>query len=305
MLGRVVECREPTGIAAGWWLDGGRRTSAAPAGGGNAGAVSGVNLRIANLYETTALAPGPGLDLYDAQLTGQAAKPLLTNVAYGSFSAYVHPHLVANGVSKIVQLYVLPTGEDPVANKADAVNVGGVEDDGSGLQVTLLLTHDVGGVELPGALPSISFSTFVEKGDDGSGGRKGPLAPPPPAGDGELLASTTVLDDERINNAGGYLMIDDSCDEPLNHDPNSTGLPEIFAASSPEFNTPFALFAVPPATHQVSVATWTDSATPTCAQLTSRQGQTSVDVTAGQQSLVFVYGTSATDLHLAVGPVQP
>jgi hypothetical protein len=37
----------------------------------------------------------------------------------------------------------------------------------------------------------------------------------------------------------------------------------------------------------------------------SYPGQLSVDVTSGQQSLVFVYGTSLTDLHLAVGPIQP
>lgn len=280
-------------------------TATSEGGTADAGAVSDVNLRIANLYETTALAAGPGLDLYDTPLTGQAAKPLLTDVAYGSFSAYVHPHSVISGGTKAVQLYVLPTGEDPVASKVDAVNIGGVEDDGSGVQVTLLLAHDIGGVELPGALPSLSFSTFVEKGDDGSGGRKGPIAPAPPGGDGELLASTTVLDDERIPGGGGYLMIDDSCAEPLNHDPNSTGLPEIFAASSAEFNTPFALFPVTPGTHEVSVATWTGSATPTCAQLTAKQGQTSVAATGGQQNLVFVYGTSATDLHLAVGPIQP
>ena len=41
------------------------------------------------------------------------------------------------------------------------------------------------------------------------------------------------------------------------------------------------------------------------AQLTAKQGQSGVDVTEGQQSIVFVYGTSATDLHLAVGPIQP
>ena len=31
----------------------------------------------------------------------------------------------------------------------------------------------------------------------------------------------------------------------------------------------------------------------------------SVDISAGQQTLVHVYGTSVTDLHVAVGSIQP
>jgi hypothetical protein len=99
-------------------------------------------------------------------------------------------------------------------------------------------------------------------------------------------------------------MIDAACDEPLNHDPNSTGVPEIFATSSTTYNTPFALFPTSAGTHQVSVVYSGSGVAPTCAQLTAKQGATSVDVAAGQESLVFVYGTSPTDLHLAVGPVQ-
>jgi hypothetical protein len=95
------------------------------------GADSGVSIRVANVYETDSLQPGPGLDLYDVPLTGEAAKPLLTDIAYGSFSAYVHPHLLPNALTKIIQLAVLPTGEDPVADMKDAKGIGGLIDDGS------------------------------------------------------------------------------------------------------------------------------------------------------------------------------
>ena len=37
----------------------------------------------------------------------------------------------------------------------------------------------------------------------------------------------------------------------------------------------------------------------------ARQGTVSVDVAAGQQVEAYVYGTSATDLHLALAPLQP
>jgi hypothetical protein len=43
---------------------------------------------------------------------------------------------------------------------------------------------------------------------------------------------------------------------------------------------------------------------PTCAQLTQKQGTTSVDIAAGQQVEAYVYGTSSTDLHLAAALIQ-
>jgi hypothetical protein len=285
----------------------GTTASAAPSSGGNsgsaAGTVSDMSIRIANFYVTGTSQPGPALDLYDVQLQGQKATPILTDVAYGTFSAYAHPHLVPDAISKLAYFEVLPTGEDPVANKADASNLGALMDDGSHPQETLVLSDDVGGVRLPGPLASLASSTFLEKGDDGQGA-KAPVAPDPPAGQGQLLASTAILTDERVPGAGGFLMIDDSCDEPLNHDPNSTGVPEIFAVSSATYTTAFALFPVTPATHQVSVAAYSGS-NATCAQLTPKQGTVSIDVTAGQNIMAFVYGTSLTDLHVALGPIQP
>jgi hypothetical protein len=275
-------------------------------GNSAAGSVSDMSFRIVNLYVTGTSQPGPALDIYDVQLSGQSAKPILTNVAYGAFSAYVHPHTAPDSFSKISYLEAMPAGEDPVANKADATSIGVMQDDGSHPQETILLADDMGGARLPGPLASLSSSTFVEKGDDADGG-KPPVLPAPPAGDGQLLASTAVMDDQRLHGNGWYLMIDDSCNEPLNHDPNSTGLPEIFAVASATAtaSTGFALFPVTAATHQVGVVTWADAMTPTCAQLTPKQGTVSVDVTAGQNSQVFVYGTSLTDLHVAVGPIQP
>jgi hypothetical protein len=81
-----------------------------------------MRMRVVNLFAPNK-ATGPALDIYDAQLNGQKATPVATNVAYGSVSAYFAPHQEPN--SSVVQLYALPAGEDPVAKKADAQNMGG------------------------------------------------------------------------------------------------------------------------------------------------------------------------------------
>ena len=82
-------------------------------------------------------------------------------------------------------------------------------------------------------------------------------------------------------------------------------MPEVFAASCATYYPSFALFPASDGSHQVCVVYLDSGEAPACAQLTAKQGTRSVDVAAGQQSLVFVYRTSVTDLHLAVGPIQP
>lgn len=252
-------------------------------------------MRVVNLFAPKNAA-GPALDIYDVQLTGQQAKPVSTNIGYGSTSAYFTPHQATN--VPIVQLYALPAGEDPVANKADAQNMGGAQDDGSHPQITWVLIADTGGLST-GPLAGLSFGTVVEKGTDNGG--KAPVAPPAPPGKGELLLDTRAVFGVH---AGLYLLIDTSCDEPLNGDPADPGLPYIFAVDGQQPVSSFALFAATPGSHQVSLVSWTSGTTPTCAQLTAKQGTTSVDVTAGQQIEAYVYGTSATDVHLALAPIE-
>jgi hypothetical protein len=281
---------------------GGGAASVPAATGGNSVATkaSGISMRVVNLYDPDNVA-GPALDIYDVQLTGQKATPVATNVAYGSASAYFTPQEPTNDIgSPIVQLYALPTGEDPTTKFADATGVGGAGDDGSHAQITELLEADNGGVALPGALSRLGFSDRVEKGDDGNGG-KAPVAPAAPAGQGEILVDTTSL--SGVNDIL-FLMIDDSCAPPLNGDPNATGVPEIFAAATGSIQSSYAIFPTSAGTHQVSVVDWPQGASATCAQLTAKQGTTSVTVAAGQQIEAYVYGTSATDLHLALAPIK-
>ena len=272
-----------------------------PMAGGSAssGQAGQTSVRIGNFYADQNLQPGPALDLYDTPV-GQAAKPILMAVAHGSFSAYVHPH-ESGGV---VRLYVLPTGEDPVANMADEKGIDGYQDDGSQLQETFILASEgKGGSGCLGTGPicELDSSPVIEKGDDANGGT-GPVASPPAAGQAELLVSTHVMDDENVR-ASYYLFVDASCDPPVNGDASQEpGLPYVFAASGGPSQ---AIFPTTPGTHQISVVANSDSTLPTCAALGPKQGQMSVDVTAGQQVLVYVYGTSVTDLHLAVGPIQP
>ena len=267
--------------------------SAAPA---STGGTSQMSMRVVNLYDPQKKA-GPALDIYDAQLIGQKATPIATNLAYGGVSAYFKPHLEPN--TTIAQLYALPAGEDPVAKKADAQQVGTAQDDGSHPQLTWVLTADNSGAQGDIPLAGLSDTSWVEKGTNN--GSKAPVAPPAPAGKGELLADTAAAPNP---STGLYLMIDDACDPPLNGDPAEKGLPQIFAADGRAPVSSFAVFATSPGTHQVSVVPWTSSIQPTCAQLTAKQGTTSVDVGGGQQIETFVYGTSDTDLHLAVAPIQ-
>jgi hypothetical protein len=266
-------------------------------------------VRVANFYVDHSNKPGPALDVYDTPL-GQAGTPLITGLAYGSISPYVFPPEASGVGPPVVQLYALPAGEDPVANRADAVGVGGYQDDGSHLQETIVLDSEgASGNGLgTGPLAGLSTSSFVEKGDDANGG-KAPVAPPPTGGQGEFLVSTHVVEDENLSGPGGnqgyFFFIDDSCTPPINGDPNTKGLPEVFNSDGSPIKSAFAIFPTTSGSHDVSIVARGGGLEPTCQQLTPRQGKTTTTITAGQQVLVFIYGTSAADLHLALAPVQP
>jgi hypothetical protein len=272
--------------------------SSSGGGGGAAGpsgSASAASLRFVNLFTTATKQPGPALDIYDTQ-TGQAAKPLIAGLAYGAVSGYVHP-TASNGVSTF---YALPAGEDPVAKQSDAKGGGVLQDDGSHPQETIRLTGATGTVE-DGPLGGLNFGTIVEKGTDNGG--KAPVAPPPPAGQGEILVDPAAFSGI-VPSTGNYLLIDTSCAPPLNGDPLAKGVPEIFAAAGQAASN-FAEFVTTPGAHQVSADIEQQSASPTCATLATKQSTSTVTVAAGQQILAFLYGTSATDAHLAYAPVAP
>jgi hypothetical protein len=279
---------------------------AAPTGGATTaavGKVSPMSIRFANFYLKNGK-PGPALDIYDTP-QGEAATPLLSGVAYGTVSAYAHPHLQSTSVTGqgVTEFYALPAGENPVTDKADGAGIDGIEDDGSHPQITMLLLPDSGSSLGDGPISGLSSSERVEKGDDN--GSKGPVAPPPPAGKGEILVDTSPISGLQTGSLGMYLSSDGSCTPPINGDPSMPGVPYIFNASSAAIQSAYAIFPVAPGTHQVSVVAWTTDVTPTCAQLTRKQGTMSISVTAGQQVELYVYGTSVTDLHLAAAPIQP
>jgi hypothetical protein len=270
-------------------------TGSAPAAAVPTGKTSPMKMRVVNLYAPNKSA-GPAIDVYDVQLTGQKATPLVTNIAYGAVSDYFSPHVDSNGI--IQSLYALPAGEDPVAKHADAQGFGGAQDDGSHPQITWVLSADTGNGLSTGPLGGLSFGSRVEKGTDN--GSSAPLAPAPPSGQGEIMVDTNQSPDP---STGYYIMIDNSCTPPLNGDTSLPGLPYAFAVDGEAPVSGFALFATSPGSHQVSVVGWTSSDTPTCAQLTALQGTTTVNVSAGQQIEAYVYGTSVTDLHLALAPI--
>jgi hypothetical protein len=274
----------------------------APVGGSApAHPLSDASIRVANLYAPKDK-PGPALDIYDTQLTGVAATPILSSVGYGTVSAYVHPNLLGTFPQKTVELWALPAGENPATSTAneDSKAIGGLIDDGSNAVMTIVVSADTGGIQIPGVLSGLQDSERVESGDDGQG-EKGPAAPTPPAGKGELLVDTSVT--PQTGSSGLYLMVDNSCTPPINGDPNVKGVPYVFAADSSSLKSQFALFPTTPGTHQVSVVSWTSDIQPTCHQLTKRQSTTSVTVTAGQQDLVFIYGPTLSDLHIVAAPI--
>jgi hypothetical protein len=303
VVGALISCGGSGGNTAtggsGGRADGGGGTGG-QAADASPGPASGLSLRFVNTLLPSGTT-GPTLDLYDGTWT-----PLVTGLAYGAVSGYVVPRFTAAGSTSLLVI-ALPAGS-PVTDAADEGVVWSGVDDGSHAQLTLLLAQ-IGPASSPdaGALAGSGTAIFIEKGSDGYG-NAGPLAPPPPTGQGEFLASTVPIDVTPTPfdaSSYEYFFVDDSCTLPLNGDPNQAGTPYLFALPTATPKSFFALYPAAPGTHQLSVVAWTDGVLPTCAQLTARQGATSATVTAGQQILAFVYGSSLTDLHLVTAPIAP
>lgn len=282
-----------------------KAVASAPAAGAE-GPVSTASIRVANMFSSSRTPGGP-LDIYDVQLNDPNAKtkpvPIISNVAYGAFSDYVHPHILGT-LTKAIELEALPAGSDPVADGSQAQGIGGLIDDGSGAQATIELEgpSDTDTL-LPGPLAGLAVSMIMEKGDDGQGG-KGPAAPPVTDSGAQILASYGPAQ-QMIPGAGGYfLFIDSSCAPPLNGDPNDKTLPDIFAADGVAPVSSFAVFATTAAAHHLTVAFDNSGTLPKCSALGPKQGDADVTLAAGQQALALVYGTKNTDLHIAVGVIQ-
>lgn len=279
--------------------------SGSTGGGASSGSVSGVRLRVVNTFLPSGTT-GPTLDIYDNSPNALTAssKPIISGLAYGTVSAYVTPHYAGPNV-KSVLLAALPTGSAPT-DTMDAQQIWGT-DDGSNAQVTVVLTADRNSIigASPPPLSGLSFSGCVEKGSDPNDGM-GPLAPTPPSGQGEFLASTAPIEATTLGSGPGYyFFIDDSCTPPLNGDTNVPGVPYIFAVDGEAPVSSFALFAAAPGSHSISIVASDNSTTPPCSALTPMQGTTTQAVTAGQQILAFVYGSSATDVHVVLAPIAP
>jgi hypothetical protein len=280
--------------------------TAAAAGNGAAPAVSDISLRVANMFSSSRTPGGP-LDIYDVQLnnpnTTTKPVPIISAVAYGAFSDYVHPHIIGS-FTKTIQLEALPAGDDPVADGAQAQGIGGMIDDGSGAQATLELQGPgPSDTLLDGPLAGLSFTTVMEKGDDGQGG-KGPAAPAVTGSSPEILASAGPAENMFAGAHSYYLFVDSSCAPPLNGDSDIKGLPYIFATSGGTPASSFAVFATTAGAHHLTVVTNNDSTLPKCSDLAPRQGGADVTLAPGQQALAFAYGPKPTEMNVAVGAIQ-
>lgn len=280
--------------------------SGSTGGGATSGSASGISLRVVNTFLPSGTT-GPSLDIYDnlSQGPSASAKPIISGLTYGTVSAYVTPHYESPN-AMIVSLTALPAGSQPT-DTTDAAAIWAAMDNGSHEQSTVVLTADRNSIvgASPPPLTGLSFSTFVEKGSDQENGM-GPLAPAPPSGQGEFLVSTAPIVATTVGAGPGYyFFIDDSCTPALNGDTNVPGVPYIFAVDGEAPVSSFALFAATPGSHSISIVASTNSETPPCAQLTPMQGTTPQSITAGQQILAFVYGSSETDVHVVLAPIAP
>ncbi|MGH7634099.1 MAG: hypothetical protein ACRENC_10250, partial [Gemmatimonadaceae bacterium] len=59
--------------------------------------------------------PAGALDLYDVNRPDSAAKPIITNLAFGQVSAYVTPHAPSSQTGATSNLYLFPAGSRTVA----------------------------------------------------------------------------------------------------------------------------------------------------------------------------------------------
>jgi hypothetical protein len=274
-------------------------------GGATSGGVSGLRIRVVNTFLPSGTT-GPTVDIYDNSPTAltSSSKPIISGLAYGTVSAYVTPHYAGPNVLRVL-MTALPAGSAPT-DTTDAQQIWGT-DDGSNAQVTVVLTaerNDIIGTSPP-PLAGMSFTGWVEKGGDPEDGM-GPLAPAPPSGQGEFLASDGPIGATTLGSGPGYyFFIDDSCTPALNGDTDVGSVPYIFAVDGEAPVSSFALFAAAPGSHSISIVASTNSETPPCSALTPMQGTTTQAVTAGQQILAFVYGSSATDVHVLLAPIAP
>lgn len=266
------------------------------------GKVSQINVRYANFF-VHKHAAGPAIDLYEGQ-TGAKGALLVRDLAYGTISSYVHPHLVPNQVVSsqgliTLPIYAVPTGEDPLKAPNDVHGLSALIDDGSHPQMTMVLQGEKDTIE-SGPLGGLSFSDRLEKGK--FNGTNTPDIPP--AGTTEILADATSVTAYPNLIGAAYLMVDSDCKAPANGDSAEPDLPAIFPAEGGVPKSTFAVFPEQTGAHQIAVATTDISDNLTCAKLTQRQGQASTTLTDGQQIEAYVYGPSATDLHVAFAPVQ-
>ncbi len=259
---------------------------------------------------------GPAVDLYDDLEPSQAAtslpkgeKPIVANLAYGSFSDYLVPQMMtAQGSQGQTDFAALPAGTKPSA-KNPIVGAGGLSIDNSPSQGTIILSgtaadsNDANATS--GPLTPVGSSLNTGETAEKKGGHQGEPPSTAPSGKAVFLVDTDILP-AAFNNSGTYFFIDGSCAPSSNGDDRGN-LPSTFVSGAASSKLgPFPYFPGEPGSHQVALTSSDTGLVPTCDQIKPKSGdETTVSVKSDDSFLVLPYGIDKAHLKIATGVIAP
>ncbi|MCB0977807.1 MAG: hypothetical protein KDB02_10155 [Acidimicrobiales bacterium] len=240
----------------------------------------------------------------------EGVEPIVSNLAFGSFSVYVVPQVVRlqgsdTGESHFV---VLPAGTKPSADNP-LVLAGGLSEGVSPPQETEILSapdpdsEGIPGVE-PGPLGpagvSLTYGQIVEK----KGGQQGAPPSSAPAGKAAFVVDTALLPVGPDNN-GIFFFVDESCSPPVNGD-GLKNLPDTFVSNDAAAGYgPYAFFPVDAGSHKIAFTGLIGTTVPTCDQIKPTADQeTSVSVETGDTVLVLPYGVDKDHVKIATAVID-
>jgi hypothetical protein len=226
-------------------------------------------IRVANMLELGGKPSGP-VDLYDVSRPDSTTAPLIANLAYGQLSAYVSPRGSDPGFPS--NLYVFAAGtKTPQAPFNSSI-------DNSGFKATDQMTIALGPSKM---LNGLAFPALVEAGDRNPHWIDSSRAVP--AGQALLIGLQANVSADSLPYF--YLVVDGAC--PI-------------ATNDPRAKNPMALgteqhYPVTPGSHTIGLVNNCTGKTPV--------GTSTLNVTAGQRYVVFVYGLASDGYRTLTAPI--
>jgi hypothetical protein len=251
-------------------------------------------IRVANLLDMGGHPFGP-IDVYDVSRPDSSTAPLIKGLAYGQVSAYVSPRAGDPCAGCSSNLYVFPAGARTASSP-----FGSTIDNG-GFQASDQLTVGLGPSKGFGDAPSMSMTTIVEAGPrlsmSGSDRDNATMAP----GQGLLISRAANMSLDSLPEL--YLMIDGTCPHATN-DRRVVGDTVSFK-KEPSSVGPNLYYPVAAGTHTLAIVT-----SPRGHALLTCMGETpgpstTVTVSPGQRTEVWVYGVPADGYKAVAAIIAP